>query len=228
MIAELGNKLCGLRWLCFDRPMSTPQGPNPPPGNAPGQPSDQPVWGRQPPGGWGQQSPPAWDQQQRSPHSPGARSPGQQGRAGWNQQFAQQGPGPQFLHPPGQQWPTHPPGQGYPPLPEPAAPKKSAMASWIIIGAVVVILGMVAVLGFVTPAFFVTRVFDKVAVQQGVQRVLTESYGIPAVGSVTCGENIEVIVGASFDCEAIVDSETVSVPVRVTSNDGNYEVGMPI
>ena len=37
--------------------MSTPQGPNLPQRTPPGEPSEQPEWGQQPPGGWGQAKP---------------------------------------------------------------------------------------------------------------------------------------------------------------------------
>ncbi len=92
----------------------------------------------------------------------------------------------------------------------------------------VVVLAVVAVLGFVTPGFFVTRVFDASAVQGGVQKVLTTDYGISGVTAVTCGEGIEVTSGASFDCQATVDGQSVRVPIRVTSNSGDYEVGRPL
>ncbi|MGH3611212.1 MAG: DUF4333 domain-containing protein [Pseudonocardia sp.] len=222
--------------------MSTPQGPNPPP-DAADQPSGRPGWGQPPPGGWGQQPPyppgqpdptrvwspppsgpppphPSWSnhppgqqptQQQWAPH-PGAPQPAQQwpapppGRSDWNQQ----------------QWP----GQGYPGAPDPAARNKSALP-WII-GAMVVVLGLVAVLGFVTPAFLVSRVFDQAALQQGVQQVLIESYGIAGVESVTCEAGVEVTAGESFECAAVVEGEDVTVPIRITSATGDYEVGRPL
>lgn len=86
---------------------------------------------------------------------------------------------------------------------------------------------VVAVLGFVTPGFFVTRVFDTAAVHAGVERVLTSDYGLQDVSGVTCGERIEVADGETFTCRATVGGEPVSVPVRITSDDGAYEVGRP-
>jgi hypothetical protein len=93
-------------------------------------------------------------------------------------------------------------------------------------GAVVLVLAVVAVLGFVTPGFFVTKVFDAAAVQTGVQRILTDDYGLKAA-SVTCPANITVTDGATFTCDATVGGDKVTVPIRVTSADGNYEVGRP-
>ncbi|MGH3566639.1 MAG: DUF4333 domain-containing protein [Pseudonocardia sp.] len=119
------------------------------------------------------------------------------------------------------------PGQGYPRAPYPAAGKKKPALPWII-GALVVVLGLVAVLGFVTPAFLVSRVFDRAALQQGVQQMLTENYGIAGVESVTCEAGVEVVAGESFECAAVVEGEDVTVPIRITSADGDYEVGRPI
>jgi hypothetical protein len=91
---------------------------------------------------------------------------------------------------------------------------------------VVVVIVVVAVLGFVTPGFFNTRVFDAAALQEGVQRVLTQDYELD-VSSVTCGEGVRVEVGATFECQATIDGEQVTVPITVTSEDGGYEVGRP-
>jgi hypothetical protein len=96
----------------------------------------------------------------------------------------------------------------------------------IIAAVVVVLLAAVGVLGFWKPGFFVTKVFDTNAVQTGVQKVLTDEYGL-AVETVTCGQNIQVDNGATFTCQATVDGQPREVPVKVTSADGDYEVGRP-
>jgi Domain of unknown function (DUF4333) len=44
---------------------------------------------------------------------------------------------------------------------------------------------------------------------------------------VTCGEGVRVEVGATFECQATIDGEQVTVPITVTSEDGGYEVGRP-
>jgi hypothetical protein len=95
----------------------------------------------------------------------------------------------------------------------------------IVLGGVAV-LAVVALLGFVTPGFFVTRVFDPVALQSGVQHVLTQNYHMDVAG-VRCNEGIRVDEGARFECDATVDGASVKVPVIVTGSDGSYEVGRP-
>jgi hypothetical protein len=82
------------------------------------------------------------------------------------------------------------------------------------------------VLGFVSPGFFNTRILDPAAVQAGVQQVLTQDYGLE-VQAVTCADGVEVQEGTTFDCQATVDGEALTVPIRITSSEGNYEVGRP-
>ena len=111
---------------------------------------------------------------------------------------------------------------------ERSAPGRSGRSLLLVTaGMAAVVLVVVAVLGFVTPGFFVTRVFDTVAVEAGVERVLTSDYGLQDVSGVTCGDRIEVAEGATFTCRATVGVEQVSVPVRITSDSGAYEVGPP-
>jgi len=88
--------------------------------------------------------------------------------------------------------------------------------------------GVVTVLGFVTPAFLITRVFDRTDVQQGVQQVLTKSYGIAGVESVLCDAGVEVAAGTSFNCAAVIKGENMTVRIQITSADGDYEVGRPV
>jgi hypothetical protein len=98
----------------------------------------------------------------------------------------------------------------------------------LIIGGAVgaVVLAVVAVLGFVSPGFFNTRVLDAAAVETGVQQVLAQDYGLE-VESVTCPEGQQVVPDAGFECTAVVDGAQVPVPIKITSSDGNYEVGRP-
>jgi hypothetical protein len=169
----------------------------------PGQPGQQP-YGQAP-----------YGQQQAGQQSPWA---GQQGS--WGQQ-------------PGQQWSGRPDGQqpwapGYPAQQEArgAGGAKGRMPLIIGAGAAVVVLVVVGVLGFVSPGFFNTRVLDTAAVQNGVQQVLTQDYDLE-VQSVTCPDGQQVVPDATFECTAVVDGDQVTVPVRITSADGNYEVGRP-
>lgn len=86
--------------------------------------------------------------------------------------------------------------------------------------------GIVALLAFVTPGFLITRVLDDTALAQGVQRILAANYGL-AVVAVTCPPGVVVVVGATFECRAIVAGRPVSVPNRILSTGGDYEVGRP-
>jgi Domain of unknown function (DUF4333) len=59
-----------------------------------------------------------------------------------------------------------------------------------------------------------------------VRTILTQDYGLE-VESVTCPDAQEVAVDNTFECTAVVDGEPVPVQIRITSEDGNYEVGRP-
>jgi Domain of unknown function (DUF4333) len=210
-------------------PLFTPGQPGPYP-NSPG-PYGQPGYGPSPQGPGqrgaapGQHGPQGFAQHPGGP--PSTYGPPQFGSPGW---AGQQGRGP------GQQ--QGPPSRGGQPSGAPqwapgqppnlvSAGRGKSRAPLAIGVAVVLVLAVVGVLGFVQPGFFVTRVFDTVAIQDGVQRVLTQDYGLPGVASVTCPEGVQVVVGAAFECQATVDGEPVTVPIRVTSQDGGYEVGRP-
>ncbi|NMH98097.1 DUF4333 domain-containing protein [Pseudonocardia acidicola] len=213
--------------------MSTPQGSNPPHGNSPDQgdagaagspdqPAEQPVWGQQPAGGWGQQAA-TWNQQGWDQ---------QGGRQAWPQQgWGQPQAGQQaWTQPQGQAWGPQPTPQwdqqswGPQPTQQTAAVSKKRLLPLIVVAAAVLVIAVVGVLGFWKPGFFNTRVFDQTALQNGVQQVLTRDYG-HEVSNVSCGQNIEVTTGATFTCDATVDGERLKVPVKVTSDDGHYEVG---
>lgn len=86
------------------------------------------------------------------------------------------------------------------------------------IGFAVVGAGIVAASGFLWPGWAVTTVFDKPAVEGGMQRVLSTSYGLD-VGWVDCPADIAVTADARFTCKALVDGEQVTVPARVTDED---------
>ena len=93
--------------------------------------------------------------------------------------------------------------------------------------AVVVVVVVVLVLGFLTPGWFVTRVLDPAAVQRGVTKVLGDDYAIEGVADVRCPGGVQVIIGATFTCDATIDGDPVKVPVRVTGSTGGYQVGRP-
>jgi hypothetical protein len=99
-----------------------------------------------------------------------------------------------------------------------------------VAGAVAALLALGAVLAFITPGFLRPTVFDQAALQDGVRRVLLEGYRYARVEDVACGapgERIAVRVDAAFTCTATVDGAPVTVPVRVTTADGTYEVDRP-
>jgi hypothetical protein len=135
---------------------------------------------------------------------------------GWPQQG-----GPQ----PTQQWGGQQPG--YPPPPETPAKSGRSKLPLILGGIGVLVVAAVLVLGFVTPGFFVSKVFDTAAVQTGVQKILTDSYGVKDVTTVTCGQNITVTAGNTFTCDATIAGKPARIPVKITSNAGDYEVGRP-
>jgi hypothetical protein len=202
-------------------------------------------YGQQPPAQYpGQQQ--GWDQgaaqqgwgQQGAAQQGGQQQYGQPGQQAWGGQDQQQWgaqpqPGQQAWGGPAtqqwqggdqQQWGGATPG--YPPLPDGQKRSGGSKLPWIIVAVVVVVLAAVGVLGFVTPGFFVTKVFDATAVQQGVQKILSDNYQVTA-SAVTCPANVKVASGASFECQATVDGAQKTVPITVTSSSGDYQVGRP-
>lgn len=200
-----------------------------------------PAWAQQPPpaGGWnappgGYPPQPYGQQPYPQPPHPG----GQQPYSGGQQSFpgGQPFPGGQQQYPggrpppwggqPGPQW-----GPGYPPLPDVTRPPRRSRLPLIIGAVVALLLGVGAILAFVTPGFLNRTVFDQAALQGGVQRVLTDSYGYPAVGEVLCGDPaqgpIRVVEGDTFTCTTTIDGAPATVPVRITSSTGDYEVSRP-
>ncbi|NYI92076.1 hypothetical protein HNR02_005451 [Amycolatopsis endophytica] len=75
-----------------------------------------------------------------------------------------------------------------------------------------------------TPA---RRVFDPAHVQDGVWRVLTESYLITAVGEVSCPGGEDVVAGRIFECTVDIAGEKKKVTITVRDADGGYEVSQP-
>jgi len=139
-------------------------------------------------------------------------------------QYGQQGYAPRGYHTygqPGDHQPGDPGQPGY------RRPRQKAALTWIVsaLGGVVV-LAVILVLGFVTPGLFTTTVFDQNAVQQGVQRILSDEYGQHAQ-SVTCPADQEVRTGSSFTCQATIDGVRRDVTITVKTDAGKYEVARP-
>ncbi|MCO1577506.1 DUF4333 domain-containing protein [Crossiella sp. SN42] len=137
--------------------------------------------------------------------------------------------------PPGYQQPQGPGGPGGAPYgsapyggPQ-QQPKKSdggmkkpllyGIVGLVLIG---VVFGVLAVLGV-----FTSKVLDTKAVQQGVQKVLTENFGIAKVTGVSCPNQPAIKAGNTFTCTASIDGKQRQVPVKVTNDSGEYEVGQP-
>lgn len=179
-------------------------------------------WGQQPPGreGWGPGAEPQpWGP---TPGPPGR--PVDSGAPPWSRQ-----PGGQDRYPEreGQAW--HHQGddqgwhqQGWSPGPPPSPRRRSLPL--VVAGVAVLVLAVVGVLGFWRPGYFVIRVFDHVALEQGVAQVLRVNYG-HEVSDVSCATSVRVVVGSRFTCDATVDGVRQPVPVTVTSRQGDYEVG---
>ncbi|MEV0358565.1 DUF4333 domain-containing protein [Nocardia sp. NPDC050697] len=157
----------------------------------------QPQWGQQP-----QQSQPQWGQQP------------QQSQPQWGQQPQPQQPQQQWGQPQ-QQW-------GQPQQPQQGGKGKGLLIGLILGGLVVV--GLIAALVLAVTA---TDKLDQAAVQDGVKKVLGDSYGISDVGSVSCPSGQKVEVDATFSCTVDVSGEQKTVQVKITRDDGTYEVGRP-
>lgn len=228
--------------------MSTPYGGNDPEqwseqgqqqGQQQGQPQGQPQWNQQPQ--YGHQ--PQYGQQpyggQPGSYPPSGPLPQQPGypQGGQPQPYGTQPGGyPAYGQPqPGYGQPQH--GQflgqetwlqqpGYPNAPE-TEDKRSKVALWIGIGVLAVVVAAVAFLGFVAPGWFVEKTFDSSAMETGIEGILIDQYRIAGVTGVSCPGGQKVEVGNTFDCTATIGSEQKSIPIKVTSEDGNYEVGKP-
>ncbi|MGY2057065.1 DUF4333 domain-containing protein [Nocardia gipuzkoensis] len=176
-------------------------------------------WGdQQPQQQWGQQQPPQqpWGGQQ--PQQP---QWGQQPQQQWGQQpqqdWGQQGQQPQWGQQPQPQWGA--PGQ--------QPPQQGGKGKGLIIG--LSVLG-VAVVGAIVALVLVLTTkdqLDQAAVQDGVKKVLSDSYGIQDISDVSCPSGQEVKVDATFECSVKVSGEAKKVSIKITKDDGTYEVGRP-
>jgi hypothetical protein len=133
--------------------------------------------------------------------------------------------------PPARSWELSDTGHSIPPypsLPEPVHPPRRIKQGLILALLIVVLMaGVIGFLGFVSPGFFLVKVLDPTAVQTGVQKVLTNDYGLTGVDQVRCSQGNRVVVDAKFECQATVAGGQVTVPIRITSDSGDYEVGRP-
>jgi hypothetical protein len=188
---------------------------------------------------------PWWNQQQATPRAnevtqpyptaptqrfgaPVAPSTGQQG-----QQPSPQGYPVQYAAGPGQQHAATPGFGPYGQQPGSAtagspgdAPTTKRRFSWgaaslgLLAGAAVGVLVTLAVTDQ-----FVRPVFTGASVEDGVQGVLEDEFGLPDVRDVSCPEEPSAAAGAEFACAFTTGDREFSVQVRVLDSGGQYLVG---
>lgn len=177
-----------------------------------------PGWGRPPAGGWGAEP------------EPRRGDPGGQHSSEYGGEYGSYASGREYgwAQPEYAPVPAHP--RADPSSWNQGPPRRSARPRrppWIPVAVAVAVVVAFLVLGFGTPGWFVTRVFDPVAVQTGVAKVLTDDYAAEGVADAHCPEGVQVTTGATFTCDATIDGDPVRIPVRVTDDRGGYEVGRP-
>ncbi|WP_040796796.1 DUF4333 domain-containing protein [Nocardia higoensis] len=189
----------------------------------PAQPTQQWADPNQPQAQWGQTpGQPQWGQTGGQPQQPWGQTPGQpQPQQQWGQtpgQQPQQAWGPTPGQAPQQQW-GQAPGQ--------QPPRSGGGKTGLIIGLAVV--GVLVLGGIVTLVLLLTATdkLDQTAVQNGVSTVLKDSYGITDVADVSCPSGQKVEIDSTFQCTLKVNGENKKVNIKVTKEDGTYEVGRP-
>ncbi|MFI1917792.1 DUF4333 domain-containing protein [Nocardia sp. NPDC020380] len=199
------------QWGGQQQPPQQPWGQSQPQQPVPGQPwgQSQPQW---------QQSAPGQEWQQSAPQQQVPGQPWQQSQPQWPQQPGQEGWNPQLSQPgPGQPWPQ-------PQQPASGGGKKK---TWLFVGAGVVVLIVIAAVVVGVFALTSKDKLDNSAVQNGVTKVLKDSYGIDDVQNVSCPSGQKVEVDHTFDCTLKVGGEAKKVTIKITKDDGTYEVGRP-
>ncbi|MFR9750006.1 DUF4333 domain-containing protein [Nocardia sp. 004] len=203
-----------------------PQQPAPPPQQWGEQPQQQQQWGQPPAQGqqqWGGQPqqpastppPQQWGEQPQQQQQWG--QPPAQGQQQWGQQ---QGWGGQ---PPQQQWGQQPQWGAPTAQLQPQGGKSKGLVIGLSVFGVAVIGAIVALVLMLTA----TDELDQAAVQDGVQKVLSDSYGIQDVSDVSCPAGQQVTIDATFECTVKVGGEDKKVSIKITKEDGTYEVGRP-
>jgi Domain of unknown function (DUF4333) len=94
-----------------------------------------------------------------------------------------------------------------------------------------IVIAILLILGFGVPGFFLSRQLDVHQAQDGIEHILVDpaGYGAKNVDGIVCngGHNPNVKKGATFTCEATIDSVRWQFPVRFTDDAGSYEIGQP-
>jgi uncharacterized protein DUF4333 len=110
---------------------------------------------------------------------------------------------------------------------EPDGPGERGVPPWLFGVSVLALVAIVMVLGFVIPGFFVTKVFDQVAVQNGVRSVLVNDYRVQNVAEVVCPADQRVLAGRDFTCLARINNSPAQVRVVIKDSTGRYQVSRP-
>ncbi|MEV4124448.1 DUF4333 domain-containing protein [Nocardia sp. NPDC049707] len=199
-----------------DPNVQQPSWGQPNPQSQPGQPSwgqpnpqsqpGQPQWGQ--PNPQSQPSQPQWGQPQPSPPQWG-QQPTQQD---WSAQQGQQQPWQQGQQQPWQQTPQ---------------PSSGGKSKGLFIGLGVLAVAVIGAIVVLVLMLTSKDELDQAAVQDGVKKVLSDSYGIQDVADVSCPSGQQVKVDATFACNLKVSGEQKKVTVKITKDDGTYEVGRP-
>lgn len=69
--------------------------------------------------------------------------------------------------------------------------------------------------------------FDHAAMQDAVHKVLTEYHRIEGLQRVACPRHRPVQKGTTFNCTATIKGKKKKVPIKVTTDQGDYKVGYP-
>ena len=122
---------------------------------------------------------------------------------------------------PGQQYGSSPYGQ-------PGTPQKKSKTPLILalVGVVVLVLIFV-ITAFAAPGFLKSKELSAASVQDGAQKVLTDTYKVTDVSKVSCPSGQEVKNGGTFTCKATIAGKETDVKITITDDNGTYQVGRP-
>jgi hypothetical protein len=104
--------------------------------------------------------------------------------------------------------------------------KKRSKKPLLVGGIGVLIVAGAGVAAWLLSAF-PGNTLEQKSLQDGVSKVLTESYGEHDVRAVQCPDGQEIKTGITFDCSADVGGQPKKVTVRVLNTNPEYEVGAP-
>lgn len=143
------------------------------------------------------------------------------------QPYPQQ-PGQPWAPPPGQQW-GPPPGQPYNPNQpyQPPGKQGGGLSKLVLGGIAAVALAIIAVVVIAVLMISGKDKLDQNAAQDGVKKVLSDSYGLSDVSDVKCPSGVTVETNATFTCSVKIGGEDKKVTLKFVRDDGTYEVGRP-